>query len=74
MAVNEQEYAELILDFLDSMYSVEPEFNILLSVKNGNEIGDYLFFEGISMSGDRPHLTKEKIIERIQYMIQTSPF
>lgn len=69
---SDEEYAKLILDFLDSMYSLKPEASLLLSIRDEDK--RYLFFERIDMREDSPHLTTEDVIESIEYMEENSPF
>ena len=69
---SDEEYAKLILDFLDSMYSLKPEASLLLSIRDEDK--RYLFFEKIDMREDSPHLTTEDVIESIEYMEENSPF
>lgn len=69
---SDEEYAALILDFLDSIYSLKPEAKLLLGIRDEDK--KYLFFEEIDMTGGSPHLTKEEVIENIEYMKETSPF
>ncbi len=69
---SDEEYARLILDFLDSMYSLKPEASLLIAISYGDK--KYLFFERIDMIEGSPLLTTEEIIERIKYMKENSLF
>ena len=69
----EEEYADMILDFLESLYLSNRKVPIYLNFRSG-EKGAWIFFRTISTEEQNCPLSREQLVERIRENKSISPF